>query len=173
MIGGLLDRMVLLGGVLLGGALPSFMQQYRQRLGGRLDQAREQLAAWQDLADRLHGGDLAALVAHHRASADATFLQEAQLIESVQAEVGALDAAVSAIQGGSWEQLAGMLAHLRAADMQATWSVFEPAFPMTMQGISFALLLGGTFWLLWVGAVGAARHLAARRLRARRRHMVS
>lgn len=173
MIRGLMDRLVLLGGVLAGGALPSFMQQYRQRLGGRLDQAREQLEDWQGLADRLHGGDLAALVAHHRQSGDATFVQEAVLIESVQAEVVALQDAVSAIQGGSWEQLAGMLGHLRTADLQATLTLFEPAFPLTPQGISFALVFGGVLWLGWIGAVELVRHGRARRLHARRRFAAS
>lgn len=173
MIRGLMDRLVLLVGVLAGGALPSFMQQYRQRLGGRLDQAREQLADWQALADRLHGGDLSALIAHHRQSGDATFVQEAVLIETVQIEVAALEDAVSAIQGGSWEQLAGMLGHLRMADLQATLALFDPAFPLTPQGISFALLLGGLLWLGWLGAVELLQRAVAHRRHARRRFAAS
>lgn len=173
MFRGLMDRLVLLVGVLAGGALPSFMQQYRQRLGGRLDQAREQLGDWQALADRLHGGELSALIAHHRQSGDVTFVQEAVLIESVQSEVGALQAAVSAIQGGSWEQLVGMLGHLRGADLQATFALFEPAFPLTPQGISFALIFGGVLWLGWVGGVELLRRFVARRKHARRRFAAS
>jgi hypothetical protein len=38
MIRGLLDRLVLIGGVLVGGCVPGFITQYHQRVGGRLDQ---------------------------------------------------------------------------------------------------------------------------------------
>ena len=42
MLRGLLDRLVLLAGTVAGGCVPGFIQQYRQRVGGRLDQVREE-----------------------------------------------------------------------------------------------------------------------------------
>ena len=37
-LGGIADRIVLLGGTLAGGCVPGFVAQYRERVGGRLDQ---------------------------------------------------------------------------------------------------------------------------------------
>ena len=38
---GILDRIVLVGAILAAGCVPSFIAQYRQRLGGMLDQANK------------------------------------------------------------------------------------------------------------------------------------
>ena len=46
---GLIDRLLLICAAVAGGLVPGFISQYRQRLGGRLDQARLDLAPWQKL----------------------------------------------------------------------------------------------------------------------------
>jgi hypothetical protein len=58
----ILDRIVLLAAVVAAGCIPSFIVQYRQRAGGRLDQALADLTPFQAIADRYHGGSLAELV---------------------------------------------------------------------------------------------------------------
>jgi hypothetical protein len=54
----ILDRIVLLAAVVAAGCIPSFIVQYRQRAGGRLDQVLADLAPFQEIADRNHGGSL-------------------------------------------------------------------------------------------------------------------
>ena len=44
-IRGLIDRLLLLATAIMGGLVPGFISQYRQRLGGRLDQAGIDLPA--------------------------------------------------------------------------------------------------------------------------------
>ncbi len=61
-IGAILDRIVLLLAVVAAGCIPSFMVQYRQHLGGRLDQVLADLAPFQAIADRYHGGSLTELI---------------------------------------------------------------------------------------------------------------
>ena len=165
---GLLDRLVLLVGVLAGGVLPGFVQQYRQRIGGRLDEARQQLGEWQALADRLFGADLDALAAHHRQSSDTTFAAEAALIEQTQARVLELEQTLAALQGSLWERTAGFLTHADWMDVQATWSLFQPDFPLHPETLFFALCFGGAVWLLWLGLVRGVVHVAVGRRRERR-----
>src|SRR5579864_4668313 len=97
---GLLDRLLLACPVVAGGLVPGFISQYRQRLGGRLDQARLDLAPWQKLADQYQHGDLGALIGYHLKSADPTFRAEGAVIESLAASVEHLQAAVAALHTG-------------------------------------------------------------------------
>jgi hypothetical protein len=69
---GLLDRAILVCAAVAGGLIPGFIAQYRQRLGGHLDQARLDLAPWQKLADQFYQGDIEKLIQYHLSSADAT-----------------------------------------------------------------------------------------------------
>ena len=82
-LGGLLDRLVLLVAVVAAGCVPSFIVQYRQRLGGRLDQVLADLAPFQAIADRNHGGSLDELIRYHLQSSDATFHQEGAALQAM------------------------------------------------------------------------------------------
>lgn len=166
-LAGLLDRLVLLLAVYAGGLLPSFILQYRQRMQGRLDQLQQDLAPFQTIADRLHGGDLGALIRHHRGSGDATFVAEAEAILQMQQQAGQLRDAVNAMQGDLARQLFGWLGHLDRADLQATWQIYLPQFPLDAQGLGFALGFGALVWLLWVGAAALLARWFTRSNRAR------
>src|SRR5215469_11999703 len=52
LIRGFIDRLLLVCAIVAGGLVPGFIAQYRQRLGGRLDQAQIDLAPWQKIADQ-------------------------------------------------------------------------------------------------------------------------
>ncbi len=80
----LLDRLLLIAAVIAAGLVPGFIAQYRQRLGGMLDQARIDLAPWQAIADQNHHGDLDELVRYHLASSDPTFHAEGGAIALVR-----------------------------------------------------------------------------------------
>lgn len=150
----LLDRIWLLACVLAAGCLPGFILQYRQRLAGRLDQVRDDLGLWQGIADRWHGGSLDALIAHHRRSADPTFIEEADAIESLRADSQNLAESVQALQGDLFQQLIGFLQHMRLSDVEATWVLYQPTFPLEPQGLLFALALGVFVWA--IGALPVA-----------------
>src|SRR3954468_14358252 len=50
----LLDRLLCVGGALVFTQVPEFFQQYLQRLGGHLDEARRQLLQFQTVAEQSH-----------------------------------------------------------------------------------------------------------------------
>jgi hypothetical protein len=166
-IGGLLDRAVLVAGTVAGGCVPGFIVQYRQRVGGRLDQVIQDLAPFREIAERFHGGSLDALIRHHLINPDETFRAEGAAIQALVDSELRLRGMMEALQGGVWHQLQYLVAHPDQDLLQATWSAYVPAFTLDTQGILMALAIGVTLWLLflliWKGigalfvAIGARR----------------
>src|SRR6516225_3126100 len=106
---GLLDRLLLVCAVVAGGLVPGFIAQYRQRLGGRLDQARLDLAPWQHLADQYYQGDIERLIRYHLARSDPKFQAEGAVIRALVTTVQQLQSSVDALHGSLFHQ-AGYLA---------------------------------------------------------------
>lgn len=167
---GLLDRLLLIGGVVSGGLIPGFIAQYRQRLGGRLDQAQIDLAPWQKLADQFHHGDLQQLIRYHLASHDPAFRAEGQVIQSLLDSVHALQAAVQGLHANLFRQLLYLIGHPDPGLLRATWSDWVPTFALSGEGLLFAALFGLGLWLvfqgLWTLLAGAGAQLAGRRRHA-------
>jgi hypothetical protein len=166
---GLLDRLLLIAAVVAGGLVPGFVAQYRQRLGGRLDQARLDLAPWQKLADQYHHGDLGELIRYHLSSQDPTFHAEGGLIQSLLATVQQLQQAADALHTSLIRQVGYLLMHADPALTRATFSDWVPTFALSTEGVLFALLFGFSVWLLFQAlwwlfarAAGTTRGVARR-----------
>lgn len=170
-IGGLLDRAVLLVGAALGACVPGFVVQYRQRVGGRLDQVEMDLAPFREIADRLHGGSLDALIRHHLGSADPTFHSEGQAIQAMVDSEASLRATMEALQGSVLEQLLWLVPHHDRGIVRATWNSWVPSMNLEASSIVVALVLGVTIWLvflaLWHGTGRLIDRLAQPRPRYR------
>ena len=161
MIRGLLDRIVLVGGTIAGGCVPGFIVQYRQRVGGRLDQVVADLAPFRDIARQFHDGSLPALVRHHLQSSDQTFRAEGEAIQAmVDAEVR-LRATMEGLQGGLVDQLLFLVPHHDREILGAVWQQHVPTFTLDPQGLGIALLIGLACWLLFLGVWQAGAGLFA------------
>jgi len=163
---GLLDRLILAGAVVAGGLVPGFIAQYRQRLGGRLDQAQLDLEPWQKIADQFWQGDLDRLVQYHLASADATFHAEGAVIQSLRAAVQQLHNAVEAMQGNLFQQFRYLSLHADAGIARATYGDWVPTFALSAEGLIFAAVVAVAVWLLFQSAwwlVSRASEWIARR----------
>jgi hypothetical protein len=172
LVRGLLDRLLLICAVVGGGLVPGFIVQYRQRLGGRLDQARLDLATWQHLADQYYQGDLERLIRYHLDSTDPTFHAEGAIIRSLLTTVQQLQSAVDALQGSLFHQAAYLTLHADPGLLRATLHDWVPTFALSPDGIVFALVLAAVVWLvfqaLWhTGAWLGSRAPAARAARPR------
>jgi hypothetical protein len=148
---GLLDRVLLIAAVIAGGLVPGFIAQYRQRLGGRLDQARLDLDPWQKLADQQHHGDLGALVRYHLESTDPTFHAEGGTISSLAESVRQLESAVSALHSSLWHQVLYLCGHADPGLLRATYADWVPTFALSGEGLMFALLFALGVWLAFQG----------------------
>lgn len=162
---GFLDRILLLCAVVAGGLVPGFISQYRQRLGGRLDQAQLDLQPWQKLADQSFQGDLDKLIQYHLASTDPTFHAEGTVIGALVQSVHNLQQAANALHGSLWQQLQYLAVHTDAAVARATYNDWIPTFSLSADGIVFALAFALAVWLvfhaLW-WLVASGRRLSRR-----------
>ena len=149
LVRGLLDRILLICAVVAGGLIPGFIAQYRQRLGGRLDQARLDLAPWQQLADQYYSGSLDKLIQYHLDSSDPKFHAEGAVIRALANAVQQLQSAVAALHGTLWQQLSYLSTHTDPALARATLHDWVPNFSLSTEGILFALAFALLLWLLF------------------------
>jgi hypothetical protein len=155
---GFFDRIVLLAAFLVAGCVPGFIAQYRQRLGGALDQVLKDLAPFREIASRFHGGSLDKLIEHHVFSSDPTFQAEGNAIQAMVRSLERLRAAVQALDTDLFHQIWVLLRRTDPQVAKATWIAYEPAVGFSVDGMLFAgaaaLLIWMLFILVWT-AVGA------------------
>jgi hypothetical protein len=153
--------------VAAAGCVPSFITQYRQRAGGRLEQVLQDLAPFQQIADREHGGNLAALVQYHLQSNDPTFHAEGAALQSMLDSAAHLRALLQGLDTDLYHQCLYLMAHADPGLAHATWDAYQPAFTFTAQALLFACLLGVLLWLVflggWHGVAWSVRQIRRRR----------
>src|ERR1700733_2315718 len=155
----ILDRIVLLCAVVAAGCIPSFIVQYRQRAGGRLDQVLADLSPFQEIANRYHGGSLTELIRYHLQSTDATFHQEGAALQSMVQAAERLRAMLAALDSDLVHQCAYLLVHHDSDLVRATWGSYQPGFTLDLQSAVFALAVGVALWALFLGIWHAIAYL--------------
>jgi len=136
---GLLDRALCVIGTVIFSQIPEFMQQYLQRLGGHLDEARRQLQQFQQTAAQ-SGLTLDRLISQTAANADPAVTKLGGVMSEAMTRVENLEAAQAAIQHASlWSRPFVFLRHADPAIARATWTIFKPAVPTTLEGLVYAL----------------------------------
>jgi hypothetical protein len=150
-IRGILDRIILVAGVVAAGCIPSFIAQYRQRVGGRLDQVLQDIAPFQAIADQFHHGSLAELIQHHLASVDTTFHDEGAALQAMVDSAEKLRQALQALNTDLFHQLIYLLTGADPSIAHATWEIFSPAFNLTVESVMFAFVVGISIWLVFLG----------------------
>jgi hypothetical protein len=149
-IRGFLDRIILVVGVVAAGCVPSFIAQYRQRVGGRLDQVLQDLVPFQTIANQSHHGSLQELIQYHLVSADSTFHHEGIAIQTMVDSAERLRQALEALNTDLFHQLLYMLTKTDPAIARATWDIFSPSFNLTPESVVFALVIGFVIWLVFL-----------------------
>ena len=136
---GLLDRILCAAGAILFSQLPEFIQQYLQRLGGHLDEARRNLEQFR--ATAAHSGlTLDRFIAQAAANPDPAVAKLAGVMTDAVTRVDDLAAAQAAITHASlWSRPYVFVRHLDPAIAHATWGIFKPAVPTTVEGLVYAL----------------------------------
>ncbi len=153
----LLDRVLCVAGAVAFSQVPEFMQQYLQRLGGRLDEALRQLEQFRSAAEQ-SGLTLDQLAARGAANPDPAIARLGRLAGEALGRVDALAAADSAIRHASALARPFTFArHFDPAVARATASIFRPAVPTTLEGLCYAL--AGTAVALGIYHLGIKRPL--------------
>lgn len=134
----LIDRILCVIGAVVFAQAPEFMQQYLQRLGGHLAEARRQLAAFEGAA-RQAGLTFDRLVEQTATNPDLAVARLADVMTATAERVSQLQRAHDALlHAGAWERPAIFLRHLDRAIAHSAAAVFQPAVPTTAEGLVYA-----------------------------------
>lgn len=165
---GVLDRVLCVIGTVAFSQIPEFMQQYLQRLGGHLDEARRQLGQFHNAAGQ-SGITLDRLIAQTSSNPDTAVAKLGSVMTESVARVDELQAAQNAILTASiWERPFVFLRNVDSEIARATWQIFKPAIPTTVEGLIYAAI--GMLVLLVIYHAGVRFPITriARRRHARR-----
>jgi hypothetical protein len=129
---------------------PEFAQQYRQRIGGAIDELRRVVASFDENA-RAEGVSREQMIARFRTNEDPAVKRDAddkdQIVDRLQRLERQRDAVANA---GQFERLAVLARGFDGQLARATYLDFEPAWPATTEG----LVIGGLGFVLgWGGLV--------------------
>ena len=154
-----IDRVLCVVGAVLLSQGPEFMQQYLQRLGGHLDEARRQLVLFQKTAAD-SGLTLEEFIQRTAASAEPSVAKLAGVMTESAERVAALQTAHDALLHASmWERPFVFLRHLDVGIAKAAAIVYQPAVPTTAEGLLYALV--GMLLMLALYHLGVKRALGA------------
>lgn len=135
----LIDRVLCVVGAVLFSQGPEFMQQYLQRLGGHLDEARRLLATFQQTATQA-GLTLDHFIVRTAANPDPAVARLGDVMTDATNRVASLQSAHDALlQAAPWERPFVFVRHLDLGIGRATAAVFQPAVPTTVEGLVYAL----------------------------------
>ncbi|MFK7885298.1 MAG: DUF2937 family protein [Gammaproteobacteria bacterium] len=146
--GGIVDRLVFVACILIAGALPGFVQQYRQQVDGRLAQVETDLAPFVRIAGQRHDGDIDALIEHHLRSSDETFAREGDAILTMHQTAENLRQTRAGLEGTAAEQMWYLARHVDTTVARSTWQTFAPAIVLNAESLVLALIGGTLLWAL-------------------------
>jgi hypothetical protein len=157
-------RVVAFGLGLAGGTVasqgPEFSQQYRQRLGGAIDELNQVIARFDNDAQANNETRDGAIV-RLRGNPDNLVSRQGVAMQGNVERLGRLDAHRQAmIQAGPFARVATMIRDGDRDVMEATYHDFEPAVPVTEEGLLSAAL---GFLAVWGGLLLLAGFLRSLR----------
>jgi hypothetical protein len=136
---GVIDRILCVVGAVLLSQGPEFMQQYLQRLGGHLNESQRQMVSFHDAAKQANL-PFESFVTQTKSNPDAGVSQLGKVMERTTERTASLRAAHDSMLAASpWSRPFVFLRHLDYEIGRATWSVYKPAVPVTIEGVIYAL----------------------------------
>ncbi|MBJ6126451.1 DUF2937 family protein [Microvirga splendida] len=145
-------RIIAFGLGLLGGGVasqgPEFAQQYRQRLGGAVDELRQVITRF-DTDAQVSGETRESAIARLRSNTDDFVSRQGAAMEANVERLGRLEAHRAAmLEAGSFSRIALMVRDGDTDIMEAVSRDFEPAVPVTEEGV---LSAAAGFVAVWGG----------------------
>jgi hypothetical protein len=153
-------------GLLVGVQVPGFVDQYAKRVSAHHAEIVRNFAGFQDAANRYFGGSVEALIAHHAASPDAVFKDEARTIRTMYERLTALSAERNAMRGPLLGQIVHVALQPNREILEETRSEYTYTVPLNAAAIVSGVAIG-TLLALLTEAVWTA---IVRLLRPRRHH---
>ncbi len=137
---GFLDRVLCIAGALVFAQGPEFIQQYAQRLGGHVDEVQRQVDQYRNTAEQSHL-TLDQFVHQTATNADPAVARLSVVMNDAVDRLQHLREAQSALLDAPvFSKPIVFFQHFDAAIARATWSIYKPALPTTLEGVVYALV---------------------------------
>jgi hypothetical protein len=155
-------RLVLFAlGLLVGVQAPGFVDQYSKRVSAHYIEVTKNFAGFQRTADQYFGGSVDALIAHHEASPDAVFKDEAKSVAAMSARLKALGLELDAMDQPLPRRIYHVAFHPDQEILKETVAEYSYTVPLNLEavlcGLTAALLLALLVEFLLVGIVQLGR----------------
>ncbi len=139
----LIDKLTFFAAALLGMQVPMWLVQYKQRLGGQLDEASLHLSRYQSIADTHTSGDLTQLINQFRVSADPATRDTGHVIWQLHDRVEDLGRQMVALdQSNIFQQLLHLGRYFNPDLAQATLHDFQPGLVLSLDALLLAIMFG-------------------------------
>jgi hypothetical protein len=136
-------RLVLFAlGLLVGVQAPGFIDQYAKRVGAHYSEAQKDFAGFQHNADQYFAGNVEALIAHHQASDDAVFRDEAKTVAAIYARLKKLTLELEAMSGPLPSQMVHVAFYPDKEILNETIAAYSYTVPLNPPAIACGLLVG-------------------------------
>jgi hypothetical protein len=131
------------GALLLGIQVPSFVNQFEQRLDSHLQEVQANLKGYQEIAEHDFAGSMESLIRKHKDSTDPVFRDEAAPIETMYLRYLHLTSQHAALQTNLPRQVWFLIQHGDRQLMRETYTnySFAVALDITAIGAGFALVV--------------------------------
>ena len=167
MIGRILTGATVIVAGLTASQLPEFAQQYRQRIGGAVDELRNVVQRF-DADARSQGLTRNEAITRHLVNADELFRKRGLAVQDTIDRLDRLSRQQAAMtEDNTMVRLVSFASHADRDLVRATFDTYEPALPVTAEGGIMAALGGFLGWML-ARILGAPKRMLDRKLAARR-----
>lgn len=145
-------RMVLFAlGLMVAVQVPGFVKDYAQRVDAHRIEATQALQGFKDTSGQFFKGDLNALVAHYRGSADPVFQRDADNIERLLRRAQLFENEWQALQGTWYQRAWHMVTAPNHELLQETYENYRYQVVLEPEAIGWGL--AGGLVLAWIAEV--------------------
>ncbi|WP_185968089.1 DUF2937 family protein [Thalassotalea sp. PS06] len=141
-IASIFDRIIFTLTFILGMQVPAFINAYRQRLSGHVEEAQIQLLNFQSIADKYHQGDLTQLLSAYRASTDPGVNASAELVLNLIDRIAQLKSHLGKLTEGEYiQQLYYFFIDMDSNIAKATLNDYQFSLPIELSAMATGLVV--------------------------------
>lgn len=134
------DRLCVVIGAFAGSQVPAFMQQYTQRLIGRVDELNLLMKNLQQLAF-FSNKSLSAYIEKFLSNADPDFVQQGLFMQEIVTRWQHLNQALNHLQTATiWQRPFIFLQNIQNDIANSTFNSYQPGFSLTTESAIYALI---------------------------------
>lgn len=148
-LGNLFDRLCIVIGAFLGSQIPSFIQQYTQRLAGHVEALQKLVTQMHQIALLSHKS-LEQYIQKFQNSTDPDFTQQGEFMQGILIRWQELSQTLEHLtQSPFWLHYYYFIKDIQIDIAQSTFASFQPSLNLTIEGLCFAMIgmiLGWTIY---------------------------